>query len=195
MPNPSVAFAASRSRAGTSAGTAAREAGWKTCPVIARAATSASSNGSGGSPIAITTSSAACSSSQVIITRRRSKRSLTAPVSGLSSDGTKSPASSSAATASACPVVCATCSISATRLSESPTNDTTRATISDRNAGRPRSSARAPAALIGSPTVWHARRVTSLRMHRYSASTSSPMWMSLANQPNVVSRPGTSSTA
>jgi hypothetical protein len=97
-------------------------------------ATRASSSGSGGRLSAIRTSSAACPSSQTIITRRRSKRSLTAPLSGLSSDGTKSPASSSAATASACPVVCATCSINATRLSESPANEITRAATSNRNA-------------------------------------------------------------
>jgi hypothetical protein len=79
------------------------------------------------------TSSAPCASSQPIMIRRRSNRSLRAPVSGLTRDGAKSPTSSSNDTASAAPAVSATCSISATRLTESPMNDTTRAIDSARN--------------------------------------------------------------
>ncbi len=119
-PKPTAEFAVSRSRPETIAGMAERDAGWKTCEAIARSATRVSSSGSGGSASAISSTSTPCTSSQMIITRRRSNRSLMAPVSGLISDGTKSPTSSSSATARPCPVVLATCSIRATMLSESP---------------------------------------------------------------------------
>ena len=129
-----------RSAGATSAGRAARDEGRNTWPTTARTATKANSSGRAGRVSAITSSTAPCTSSQVIITRLRSNRSPIAPESGLSTDGTRSPTSSSAATASACPLVAATCSISATRLSESPPTLTTRATVSLRNAGLARHS-------------------------------------------------------
>ena len=108
VPNPSAEFALSRFRSRTSAGTAALDAGWKICPATARKATNASNSGSEGNVRAMTATRVPCTSSQATITRLRSHRSLRVPVSGLSSDGAKSPTSNSSATASACPVVSAT---------------------------------------------------------------------------------------
>jgi hypothetical protein len=108
VPIPIAVLALSRFRSRTTAGTAARDAGWKICPAIARSATRTSSSGKEGSHSAITTNRQAWASSQPTMTRLRSKRSLIVPVSGPSSAGAKSPTSSSIATASAWSVVSAT---------------------------------------------------------------------------------------
>src|SRR5688500_13929249 len=72
--------------------------------------------------------------------RRPSVRSAMVPSSGRSSDGGKSPASRRKPTAAPLPVSSVTKMIRATRPSESPRNDTTRASHSCRNAGFRRSS-------------------------------------------------------
>jgi hypothetical protein len=109
------------------------------------------SDGSDGSHTAITTTRADWTSSQPTMTRRRSARSASVPASGPSSAGTKSPASSSRATARAWPVVSATCSIRATRPSESPAKDTVLAVQSRRN-GRFAPSSRSDPAPAGPPS-------------------------------------------
>jgi len=140
VPAPSAEFAVSRSSSRTSAGTALRELAWNTCATTLRRATSTSSTGNGGNVTAITITNAPCATSHPTITRRRSNRSPTTPANAPNTPGVRPPASNNNATANAAPVDSSTYSNSATRLSESPRNDTDRATHNTRNPGASRST-------------------------------------------------------